>query len=522
MLGMVSGQITDAQIVASSHADRGWVPENSRLLTGRSGWTQLQTKQPFRNEWLQVDLGQDKMVSGVLIQGGKHRDRNVFMKRFKVGYSQDGLQWTLVREHNGTRPKVFAGNQNHDTPELRAFGGPLQARYVRLYPEKATSEGLGLRLEVLGCDLEEPTTLPPSTVALVTTTAGGASTFGATTGDPVTSLGTEEERDHVPTLPPAGGCEEGADCGGETEDYDHNAGVTEATGLVDIPEYLWFACDFDSSSLCGWSLEAGAGAEWAFQSSLEPRGPPTPEHAGRSEYFLYMQLHDYTTTDTPGEEQRELEEHRVARLASPLIIDPYRELCLSFWYRMSGDHTGTLHIRQRRQGAVAQLLWAASGPQGRLWKEGRVILPQSPSSYQVLVEGVADRRGTAHIAVDNIQILGALEDTNCKDPEAPTSPPTEIFILPLDSYQQDSEGELGAPGNMLKTLDPILITIISMSALGVLLGAVCGVLLYCACSQGALADRNLSALENYNFELVDGVKLKKEKLAAQSNYSSEA
>jgi hypothetical protein len=55
-----------------------------------------------------------------------------------------------------------------------------------------------------------------------------------------------------------------------------------------------------------------------------------------------------------------------------------------------------------------------------------------------------------------------------------------------------------------------------------LLGAVCGVLLYCACSQGALADRNLSALENYNFELVDGVKLKKEKINAQSNYSSEA
>jgi len=83
---------------------------------------------------------------------------------------------------------------------------------------------------------------------------------------------------------------------------------------------------------------------------------------------------------------------------------------------------------------------------------------------------------------------------------------------------------LGASGNMLKTLDPILITIISMSALGVLLGAVCGVLLYCACSQGGplLADRNLSALENYNFELVDGVKLKKEKLAAQSAYSSEA
>lgn len=72
---------------------------------------------------------------------------------------------------------------------------------------------------------------------------------------------------------------------------------------------------------------------------------------------------------------------------------------------------------------------------------------------------------------------------------------------------------------MLKTLDPILITIIAMSALGVFLGAICGVVLYCACSHGGMSDRNLSALENYNFELVDGVKLKKDKLNVQSSYS---
>ena len=75
------------------------------------------------------------------------------------------------------------------------------------------------------------------------------------------------------------------------------------------------------------------------------------------------------------------------------------------------------------------------------------------------------------------------------------------------------------PGNVLKTLDPILITIIAMSALGVLLGAVCGVVLYCACWHNGMSERNLSALENYNFELVDGVKLKKDKLNTQSTYS---
>lgn len=78
--------------------------------------------------------------------------------------------------------------------------------------------------------------------------------------------------------------------------------------------------------------------------------------------------------------------------------------------------------------------------------------------------------------------------------------------------------QISGAGNMLKTLDPILITIIAMSALGVFLGAICGVVLYCACSHGGMSDRNLSALENYNFELVDGVKSKKDKLNVQNSY----
>lgn len=99
-----------------------------------------------------------------------------------------------------------------------------------------------------------------------------------------------------------------------------------------------------------------------------------------------------------------------------------------------------------------------------------------------------------------------------------------LFFSPgsTPGYQDQGEGDENIsrkPGNVLKTLDPILITIIAMSALGVLLGAVCGVVLYCACWHNGMSERNLSALENYNFELVDGVKLKKDKLNTQSTYS---
>lgn len=61
----------------------------------------------------------------------------------------------------------------------------------------------------------------------------------------------------------------------------------------------------------------------------------------------------------------------------------------------------------------------------------------------------------------------------------------------------------------LLTLDPILVTIIVMSSLGVLLGAVCaGLLLYCTCSYNGLSSRSSTTLENYNFELYDGIKHK--------------
>ncbi|MEQ2178256.1 hypothetical protein GOODEAATRI_012109 [Goodea atripinnis] len=290
---------------------------------------------------------------------------------------------------------------------------------------------------------------------------------------------------------------------------------------VDIPAYVWFACNFDFASLCGWTKDTNSGAEWFIQSSEAPavhRGP-TFDHTGSPGNFILIQLTDTITPSKTGDDKSE--EEKVARLASLPITTPDTSLCMSFWYHMAGDHAGALHIGYRHEAGEGQNLWTMIGHQGSRWREGRVVLPRTRLPYQVVVEGVADRRTPGHIAVDDIQIMDGLNIQDCKDPEAPTSPPTKILMLPIDSLSQET-GELGRPGNMLKTIDPILITIIAMSALGVFLGAICGVVLYCACSQGSMTDRNLSALENYNFELVDGVKLKKDKINGQTNNYSEA
>lgn len=88
-----------------------------------------------------------------------------------------------------------------------------------------------------------------------------------------------------------------------------------------------------------------------------------------------------------------------------------------------------------------------------------------------------------------------LQFPDCSTAEPPSDPPVTRVMDKGNTW--------------LYSLDPILLTIIVMSSLGVLLGAVCaGLLLYCTCSYGGLTSRSSTTLENYNFELYDGIKHK--------------
>ena len=61
------------------------------------------------NEWLQVDLAEEKIVRGVIIQGGKHRENKVFMRKFKIGYSNNGSDWKMIMDDSKRKAKVSPG-----------------------------------------------------------------------------------------------------------------------------------------------------------------------------------------------------------------------------------------------------------------------------------------------------------------------------------------------------------------------------------------------------------------------------
>ena len=106
---MEDGSISDGKISASSYqsdhgAQRGRL--NFQVAPGKAGsWT---ASIRDANQWLQVDLGtQHSNVSGVATQGGTDdKDRARWVRKYKLQYSDDGVNFQFYREQGKTNDEV--------------------------------------------------------------------------------------------------------------------------------------------------------------------------------------------------------------------------------------------------------------------------------------------------------------------------------------------------------------------------------------------------------------------------------
>uniref|UniRef100_A0A8C8I8G9 Neuropilin n=1 Tax=Oncorhynchus tshawytscha TaxID=74940 RepID=A0A8C8I8G9_ONCTS len=440
MQGLLSGLLPDAQISASSARDMLWSPGNARLVGSHSGWFPGPGQPLAGEEWLQVDLGVPKTVGGIITQGARggegtsSTDNRAFVRKYRMAHSLDGKDWGFVMDSKTSLPKIFEGNTHYDTPELRRFEETL-AQFIRIYPERWSPAGIGMRVEILGCDV------------------------------PVLLL------------------------------------------LMSPPSLIVKAADWLLENAV-WLVAFWLVAFWLVDNCL---------------VVVWLDGHNIAAfcwlDDQNTERQR-------ARILSPMVGPDTGPLCLLFSYQLWGEAQGTLRILLRDAHHKETLLWALRGDQGPVWKEGRTILPRSPKEFQVVMEGFFDHGTKGHIMIDNIHMSSGTPLEECTRKSADytnmcTHTLTHIhtcwaFPEELSSAAPSSEpletrvsSSADKDNSWLYTLDPILVTIIVMSSLGVLLGAVCaGMLLYCTCSYSGLSSRSSTTLENYNFELYDGLKHK--------------
>ncbi|XP_019631178.1 PREDICTED: lactadherin-like [Branchiostoma belcheri] len=144
---MESGAIPDDDITASSTWDVAHQPYRGRLngVAGVGAWS---AGNNTTGEWLQVDLGEMKTVTGTIIQGRYHHDDH-WVTSYKLQCSVDGLSWITHASSNGSE-EVFPGNTDRSTPVTNLLDSPTDARYVRFLPQSWHGH-MSMRVEVLGC-----------------------------------------------------------------------------------------------------------------------------------------------------------------------------------------------------------------------------------------------------------------------------------------------------------------------------------------------------------------------------------
>ena len=95
------------------------------LLDSPQGWS---AQNNAVGEWYQIDNGKIANISGIVIQGRKDYDQ--WVTTFRVKYRDSSETWNSV-----DGDAIFTGNTDRDTKVEVQFASPVNARYIRIYPE---------------------------------------------------------------------------------------------------------------------------------------------------------------------------------------------------------------------------------------------------------------------------------------------------------------------------------------------------------------------------------------------------
>ncbi|XP_078363899.1 EGF-like repeat and discoidin I-like domain-containing protein 3 [Oculina patagonica] len=151
-LGMESGVILDSQITASSVYDANHAAHQARLHFKESGkieggWSTLVKD---NNQWLQVDLLQLTMVTGIATQGRNSSKHSQWVTKYKLQYSEHGHTFTLYRRIGDHSDTVFLGNTDKDTVVYHNLNPIIEARYIRVRPTEWHT-WISMRIELYSC-----------------------------------------------------------------------------------------------------------------------------------------------------------------------------------------------------------------------------------------------------------------------------------------------------------------------------------------------------------------------------------
>ncbi|XP_067085557.1 retinoschisin-like [Osmerus mordax] len=151
-LGFEAGSLTDEQITCSNGDQyigwySSWTPGKARLNNQGFGCTWL-SKINDNSQWIQIDLREVGVVSGIITQG--RCDADEWVTKYSVQYrTVENLNWIYYKDQTGNN-RVFYGNSDRSSSVQNLLRPPIIARYVRLLP-LGWHTRIALRMELLMC-----------------------------------------------------------------------------------------------------------------------------------------------------------------------------------------------------------------------------------------------------------------------------------------------------------------------------------------------------------------------------------
>lgn len=148
-MGFENFEVLDSQLTAQSHPIHIILEDGKEMDThARCGRLNM----PYcafcgsseNGQYLQVDLRQDYIITGVATQGFEALDNNYFVGSYNLSHSRDGQNWSIF-------PDVMKGNDDGISVVNHTFSSPMYARYIQLYPTTYSQDGFCLRMELYGC-----------------------------------------------------------------------------------------------------------------------------------------------------------------------------------------------------------------------------------------------------------------------------------------------------------------------------------------------------------------------------------
>uniref|UniRef100_A0A7N6BJM7 F5/8 type C domain-containing protein n=1 Tax=Anabas testudineus TaxID=64144 RepID=A0A7N6BJM7_ANATE len=151
-LGFEAGSVSPDQITCSNQDQytgwfSSWLPSKARLNNQGFGCAWL-SKFQDSSQWLQIDLKDVMVVSGILTQG--RCDADEWVTKYSVQYRTDEkLNWIYYKDQTGNN-RVFYGNSDRSSSVQNLLRPPIVARFIRILP-LGWHTRIALRMELLLC-----------------------------------------------------------------------------------------------------------------------------------------------------------------------------------------------------------------------------------------------------------------------------------------------------------------------------------------------------------------------------------